>query len=86
MTLCKHCHAHPITGNQKSYCSDLCYRDAKRVRERCRKAVSKPRGRVINCLGPCGRPFESLDPVYNRLCPRCSLRIGHMVPINGVMA
>lgn len=81
--ICKHCKNEPVVHPQKSYCSDFCYREAKRIREARRKTPPKPTARVITCLGPCGRPFMSSDPKYNRICSRCSGRIEQMVPLNG---
>jgi predicted nucleic acid-binding Zn ribbon protein len=83
MILCAFCGEWPITGNQKRYCSDLCYQAAKKIRERRKNTPPKPTEMIRTCLGPCGRPFMSMHK-YNRVCSRCSRVMEKFVPINGM--
>ena len=89
--ICPHCKAAPVLPPQKNYCSVTCYRKAKRLREKLKKRALKtppapPVNMMIRCMGPCGRMFESEDRIYNRICPKCKIVIGHMVEINGEIA
>ena len=34
-------------------------------------APTTAKGGMIDCLGPCGQPFKSVDKVRNRICPCC---------------
>lgn len=85
MTLCYHCKKEPVTGKQKMYCSQECYRQEKRRRERTRKTPPKPTAKLRTCLGPCGQPFLS-DHKFNRVCGKCALNISHYVSVNGSFA
>jgi hypothetical protein len=81
MILCKFCGQYPITGNQKVYCGDFCYKEAKKERERHRRTPPKPFSLIRECMR-CERQFTS-DHRFNRLCERCKHSFEHMVPLNG---
>ena len=84
MILCQHCKAFPVTGNQKSYCSELCYREAKKIRERLRKTPPKPEAQTRKCMR-CDRLFHS-EHKYHRLCNDCRRFSERLVSINGEIA
>lgn len=81
MKLCKFCHDFHVIPPQKDYCSILCYRAAKAIRERLRVTPPKPEARIRPCMR-CGQDFES-EHKFHRICDKCSNAIERMAPVAG---